>query len=140
MQSRQGGRRRPDKRLDASGNSAIYSIIQKSHEGTDFCATAYASVAIAAESSHPPCHRKRDLAGEHSIRINDQWRVVFRWSDGDIVLPAPRDATMSSAGELIPGRIWTLRDVMKAFNAGLLAHGLKQLKTYEQQAMLPINF
>ena len=24
---------------------------------------------------------KRDLAGYHSIRINDQWRVVFRWTD-----------------------------------------------------------
>jgi len=24
-----------------------------------------------------------DRAGQHSIRINDQWRVVFRWSDGD---------------------------------------------------------
>ena len=23
----------------------------------------------------------RDLAGYHSIRINDQWRVVFRWTD-----------------------------------------------------------
>ena len=22
-----------------------------------------------------------DLAGKHSIRINDQWRVVFRWTD-----------------------------------------------------------
>ena len=22
-----------------------------------------------------------DLAGKHSIRINDQWRIVFRWSD-----------------------------------------------------------
>jgi proteic killer suppression protein len=21
------------------------------------------------------------LAGKHSIRINDQWRIVFRWSD-----------------------------------------------------------
>jgi toxin HigB-1 len=21
------------------------------------------------------------LAGKHSIRINDQWRVVFRWTD-----------------------------------------------------------
>jgi proteic killer suppression protein len=25
---------------------------------------------------------KGDLAGHYSIRINDQWRVVFRWSDG----------------------------------------------------------
>jgi proteic killer suppression protein len=22
-----------------------------------------------------------DLAGKHSIRINDQWRIVFRWTD-----------------------------------------------------------
>ncbi len=22
-----------------------------------------------------------DLAGLHSIRVNDQWRVVFRWAD-----------------------------------------------------------
>ncbi len=24
-----------------------------------------------------------DLAGRHSIRINEQWRIVFRWVDGD---------------------------------------------------------
>ena len=24
---------------------------------------------------------KGDLAGKHSIRINDQWRIVFRWTD-----------------------------------------------------------
>ena len=33
----------------------------------------------------PPRNRlealKGDLAGYHSIRINDQWRVVFRWTD-----------------------------------------------------------
>jgi toxin HigB-1 len=33
----------------------------------------------------PPGNRlealKRDLAGLHGIRINDQWRVIFRWSD-----------------------------------------------------------
>ncbi len=33
----------------------------------------------------PPGNRlealKRELAGYHSIRINDQWRVVFRWLD-----------------------------------------------------------
>ncbi len=35
----------------------------------------------------PPGNRlealKGDLAGKHSIRINDQWRVVFRWESGD---------------------------------------------------------
>jgi proteic killer suppression protein len=33
----------------------------------------------------PPGNRlealQGDLAGKHSIRINDQWRVVFRWTD-----------------------------------------------------------
>jgi toxin HigB-1 len=33
----------------------------------------------------PPANRleslKGNLAGFHSIRINDQWRVVFRWGD-----------------------------------------------------------
>ena len=24
-----------------------------------------------------------DLAGQHSIRINDQFRIVFRWKDGN---------------------------------------------------------
>jgi len=24
---------------------------------------------------------KENLVGYHSIRINDQWRVVFRWTD-----------------------------------------------------------
>ena len=34
----------------------------------------------------PPGNRlealKGDLKGFHSIRINDQWRVLFRWNDG----------------------------------------------------------
>jgi proteic killer suppression protein len=34
----------------------------------------------------PPGNRleslKGDLAGFHSIRINDQWRVVFMWASG----------------------------------------------------------
>ena len=34
----------------------------------------------------PPGNRlealKGDRRGQHSIRINDQWRICFRWSDG----------------------------------------------------------
>lgn len=34
----------------------------------------------------PPNNRlealKRDRAGQHSIRINDQWRVCFEWRNG----------------------------------------------------------
>ena len=33
----------------------------------------------------PPGNRlealKGDLAGLHSLRINDQWRILFRWTD-----------------------------------------------------------
>ncbi len=35
----------------------------------------------------PPGNRlealKGDRAGQHSMRINDQWRICFRWKDGD---------------------------------------------------------
>ena len=35
----------------------------------------------------PPGNRlealRGDRKGQHSIRINDQWRVCFRWADGD---------------------------------------------------------
>lgn len=35
----------------------------------------------------PPSNRleglRGDLADLYSIRINDQWRVIFRWSNGD---------------------------------------------------------
>ena len=34
----------------------------------------------------PPGNRlealRGDLRGHHSIRVNDQWRIVFRWVDG----------------------------------------------------------
>ena len=35
----------------------------------------------------PPANRlealKGDRRGQYSIRINDQWRICFRWHDGD---------------------------------------------------------
>ncbi len=35
----------------------------------------------------PPANRLEklsgDRAGQHSIRINDQWRICFQWKDGD---------------------------------------------------------
>ena len=26
---------------------------------------------------------KKDREGQHSVRINDQWRICFKWKDGD---------------------------------------------------------
>jgi proteic killer suppression protein len=45
------------------------------------------SVTALEELNAPPGNRlealKGDRAGQHSIRINDQWRICFRWqSDG----------------------------------------------------------
>ncbi len=35
----------------------------------------------------PPGNRleklRGDRGGQHSIRVNDQWRICFRWKDGD---------------------------------------------------------
>jgi len=43
------------------------------------------AAAFLSALSSPPGNRLEALAGElagkHSIGINDQWRVVFRWSD-----------------------------------------------------------
>ena len=43
--------------------------------------------AVLTDLRVPPGNRlealRGDLAGFHSIRINDQWRVVFRWANGD---------------------------------------------------------
>ena len=43
----------------------------------------------------PPGNRlealKGDMKGFHSIRINDQWRVVFRWANGNAFDVAIRD-------------------------------------------------
>ncbi len=41
-----------------------------------------------AELRVPPNNRleklKGNRSGQYSIRINDQWRICFRWVDGDV--------------------------------------------------------
>ena len=43
------------------------------------------AAARLADLAVPPANRlealKGDLAGKHSIRINDKWRIVFKWTD-----------------------------------------------------------
>jgi proteic killer suppression protein len=43
------------------------------------------TAAALADLAAPPGNKlealKHDLVGWHSIRINDQWRIVFRWTD-----------------------------------------------------------
>lgn len=45
------------------------------------------AAAVLDDLRIPPANRlealRGDRIGQHSIRINDQWRICFRWSDGD---------------------------------------------------------
>lgn len=47
---------------------------------------ALMSATDLADLRVPPGNRLEaltgDRAGQHSIRINDQWRICFRWADG----------------------------------------------------------
>ena len=43
------------------------------------------NAAVLGDLAAPPGNRlealRGDLSGRHSIRINDQWRIVFRWTN-----------------------------------------------------------
>ena len=43
------------------------------------------ATTVLADLRVPPSHRLKSLrgdrTGQHSIRINDQWRVCFKWTD-----------------------------------------------------------
>ena len=45
------------------------------------------SVSTLAELAAVPGYRlealKGDRRGQHSVRINDQWRICFTWEDGE---------------------------------------------------------
>jgi proteic killer suppression protein len=42
---------------------------------------------VLRDLAAPPGNRlealKKDREGQHSIRINDRWRICFRWEDGN---------------------------------------------------------
>jgi len=46
------------------------------------------AAAVLEDLRVPPSHHLEALsgsrAGQHSIRVNDQWRVCFVWSDGGV--------------------------------------------------------
>ena len=45
------------------------------------------AAVVLEDLRHPPSHHlellKGDRQGQHSIRINDQWRICFVWKDGN---------------------------------------------------------
>ena len=58
-------------------------ILDRAREGLDLINAA----AKLGDLRVPPSNRLEPLKGElkgfYSIRVNNQWRVVFRWTDGD---------------------------------------------------------
>jgi proteic killer suppression protein len=61
-----------NKRFAAIARVALRKLIQMNHAG------------VLNDLSVPPGNRlealKGNFAGYHSIRVNDQWRIVFRWT------------------------------------------------------------
>jgi len=47
------------------------------------------AATLLSDLQVPPSHHlealKGDRAGQHSIRINDQWRVCFVWSNAGVM-------------------------------------------------------
>lgn len=62
-----------NRRFNAVARVALRKLIQMNR------------AAQLSDLSVPPGNRlealRGDLAGLHSIRVNDQWRIVFRWTE-----------------------------------------------------------
>lgn len=60
-----------------AGWAALARVVARKLDLLDYAAEL-------SDLASPPGNRlealKGDLAGLHSVRINDQWRVVFRWT------------------------------------------------------------
>jgi plasmid maintenance system killer protein len=67
--------------------TAKSQVSQRHSESGASQTPATRSAATVEALRNPPGNRlealKGDRAGQMSIRINDQWRICFRWSKGD---------------------------------------------------------
>jgi toxin HigB-1 len=65
-------------RVKKAGWANVKTIVARKLDMVDYA-------AILSDLKSPPGNRlealSRDRAGYHSIRVNDQWRVVFRWTE-----------------------------------------------------------
>jgi proteic killer suppression protein len=66
----------PDRRARRIPPDVVKSTLRK----LDMLAAA----VVLEDLRVPPGNRlealKGDFAGQHSIRVNDQWRIIFRWT------------------------------------------------------------
>jgi len=66
-------REEKNRRFTAIARVALRKLMQMNH------------AAVLQDLAVPPGNRlealRGDRVGQHSIRVNDQWRIVFRWTD-----------------------------------------------------------
>ncbi len=78
--------------FDNKGTEALFAGLRVSSFPPDVARTAQRKLILLSKAKtlddlrNPPGNRLKPLqggrAGTYSIRINDQWRVTFRWVDG----------------------------------------------------------
>jgi toxin HigB-1 len=75
---------RPSRRM-AAGTISLVAVLRDARKGVRRKLIMVDAAAFLEALNSPPGNRlealEGDLAGKHSIRINDQWRIVFRWTD-----------------------------------------------------------
>ena len=83
-------RRSPSPRMAATRALFEDEIVRAFHGFTERAKRKLVAVHAASRLEDlrvPPSNRleklRGDLDGFYSIRINDQWRIIFRWTDGD---------------------------------------------------------
>jgi len=72
--------------FDGENSKAARKLPRELHDKARRLLDLVNSAARIDDLRVPPGNRLEALKGEykafHSIRINDQWRIVFRWADG----------------------------------------------------------
>lgn len=69
----------------------------------------------------PPGNRleplKGDLKGHWSIRVNQQWRIVFKWDDETRRRPMSTSTTTTNNYYSTPARFWTRNSSSRSVSA-----------------------
>jgi proteic killer suppression protein len=76
-----------DRRTEALFGDQFVRDFQGIARGAKRKLEAINAAARLGDLAVPPSNRLEKLRGDledfYSVRINDQWRVIFRWSDGE---------------------------------------------------------
>jgi len=75
-----------DKRMEALFHDRFVAEFQGIARRAQRTLAALNAAARLEDVAIPPANRLERLRGDleefHSVRINDQWRLIFRWRDG----------------------------------------------------------